>query len=51
MMMKILMYEREGRGRLKEFWSNPKNFEDYGLAPVSALFDALCAAAGRHRPR
>ncbi len=51
MMMKILMYEREGRGRLQEFWNNPKNFEDYGIAPVAALFDALCAAAGRPRPR
>jgi len=51
MMMKIIMYEREGRGRLQEFWNNPKNFQDYGLAPVSSLFDALCEAAGRPRPR
>lgn len=51
MMMKIVMYEREGRGRLKEFWKNPKNFEDFGLAPVSALFDAICEAAHRERPR
>ena len=51
MMMKIVMYEREGRGRLKEFWANPKNFEDYGLEPVSGFFDALCAAAGKPRPR
>jgi len=51
MMLKIAMYEREGRGRLAEFWDNPRNFNDHGLEPVSALFDAICAAAGRTRPR
>lgn len=51
MMLKILCYEREHRGRLAEFWDNPRNFEDYGVAPVSALFDAICARAGRARPR
>jgi 5'-deoxynucleotidase YfbR-like HD superfamily hydrolase len=51
MMLKIVMYEREGRGRLAEFWDNPRNFDDRGLEPVSALFDAICAAAGRSRPR
>ncbi len=51
MMVKVLMYEREGRGRLDEFWENPRNFADYGLDPVSALFDAICARAGRSRPR
>ena len=50
MMIKIIMYEREGRGRLEAFWSNPKNFEDYGVAEVSRLFDALCEEAGRTRP-
>jgi putative hydrolase of HD superfamily len=50
MMIKILCYEREGRGRLSEFWESPKNFPDYGLAPLSALFDAICKAAGRERP-
>ena len=50
MMMKITMYEREGRGRLAEFWDNSKNFADYGLKPVSDLFDAICAEAGRTRP-
>jgi len=51
MMIKILMYEREGKGRLGEFWINPKNFADFGIAPVSDLFDAICAEAGRERPR
>ncbi len=50
MMVKILMYEREGRGRLAEFWLNPKNFADYGLKPVSDLFDAICAESGHVRP-
>lgn len=51
MMIKILMYEREGKGRLKEFWFNPKNFNDFGLKIVSDLFDAICEEAGHPRPR
>lgn len=51
MMIKVWMYEREGRGRTHEFWQNPKNFQDYGCAPVSRLFDAICEAAGKPRPR
>lgn len=51
MMVKVLYYEREHRGRLGEFWQNPKNFRDYGCGPVSDLFDAICAAAGKARPR
>jgi putative hydrolase of HD superfamily len=51
MMLKIIMYEREGRGRLQEFWANPKNFADYGCKQVSDLFDAICAGVGRPRPR
>ena len=50
MMLKVLSYEQERRGRLKEFWANPKNFRDYGVEAVSALFDAICASAGRPRP-
>jgi len=50
MMIKIIMYEREGRGRLHQFWFNPKNFADYGIKPVSDLFDAICAEAGQKRP-
>ena len=51
MMMKVLMYEREGRGRLEAFWMNSKNFEDHGVDEVSGLFDAICEEAGRPRPR
>lgn len=51
MMIKIVMYQLEGRGRLKEFWANPKNFDDFGIEPVSRLFDAICQWAGKPRPR
>jgi putative hydrolase of HD superfamily len=51
MMLKVLCYERERRGCLDEFWANPKNFNDFGIVEVGALFDAICAAAGKPRPR
>lgn len=51
MMIKIVMYIREGRGRLTEFWQNPKNFNDFGIEPVSRLFDHICEQAGMERPR
>ncbi|MFP4500960.1 MAG: HD domain-containing protein [Candidatus Hydrogenedentota bacterium] len=50
MMIKILCYQREHRGALDEFWANPANFKDYGIGPVSELFEALCQRAGRSRP-
>ena len=50
MMIKVWCYDQERRGCLDEFWTNPKNFVDYGIAPVSALFDAICARADRPRP-
>jgi putative hydrolase of HD superfamily len=51
MMLKILCYEREHRGCLDEFWDNPRNFDDYGIEPVSSLFDTICAKAGKARPK
>jgi len=51
MMVKIWMYQREQRGRLHEFWLNPKNFNDFGVEPVNRLFDAICERAGISRPR
>ena len=51
MMIKILCYEREHRGRLAEFWTNPKNFNDYGIEALSVLFDTICVRAGKVRPR
>lgn len=51
MMLKASVYERQGRGRLDEFWSNAKAFDARGLAAADALFDAICRSAGRERPR
>jgi putative hydrolase of HD superfamily len=50
MMAKIVIYEKEGRGRFEEFWHNPKNFDDFGLDCVSKLFDRICDVANRTRP-
>ncbi len=50
LILKVLFYERERSGYLEEFWTGAGNFRDYGIAGVSALFDALCARAGRVRP-
>jgi hypothetical protein len=51
MMIKVGCYEREHRGCLDEFWANPKNFADFDIEVVSELFDAICARAGKVRPR
>jgi putative hydrolase of HD superfamily len=51
MMIKVLCYEREHRGYLEEFWKNPKNFADYDVDIVRTLFDAICARAGRTKPK
>lgn len=51
MMIKVVCYEREHRGHLEEFWTNPKNFNAFGVVEVDELFDAICARAGRTRPR
>lgn len=50
MMLKVIMYEREHRGRLDEFWQNPGNFNDFGLEQVAVFFDAICQRAGRVKP-
>lgn len=50
MMIRVAMYGREGRGWLDDFWENPANFDDYGLEPIRALFDAICRNADRERP-
>lgn len=43
MMIKVLSYERQQRGHLAEFWSNPKNLDDRGIAVARELFAALAA--------
>jgi putative hydrolase of HD superfamily len=51
MMIKVLAYERTGRGNLEEFWQNPKNFRDMGLDVANAIYDRICQRAGRERPQ
>ena len=51
MMIKALIYERQKRGHLEEFWANPKNFRDMGLPLAERLYDRICERAGRTRPR
>ena len=51
MMIKVINYEREQRGGLEEFWHNAKNFNAFGVVEVDELFEAICARAGRVRPR
>lgn len=50
MMVKVLCYEAEGRGRLEEFWRNPGNFDDGGFSFIRELYEAVSAAAGREPP-
>ena len=51
MMIKVLVYESQQRGRLAEFWENPKNFRDYDVELARLAFDRVCERAGRARPR
>ena len=41
LMIKATAYERWGATGLGEFWDNPDNFPDGGLAPVAELFAEL----------
>lgn len=50
MMIKVLAYERAGRGHLEQFWQNPDNFNDAGFDVARDVFDAICRRAGRRRP-
>jgi putative hydrolases of HD superfamily len=50
MMIKVLCYEREGRGRLEDFWEKGRTFADYGLEPVRLLFAEIARLAGRALP-
>ncbi len=51
MMIKILCYEREGRGNLEEFWNHRHNFPDFDLPVLKALFNAIAQRARRNVPR
>lgn len=50
MMIKVLVYERQRGAMLEDFWHNPKNFDDRGVAAAGEVFDAICEQAGRPRP-
>ena len=50
MMVKLHTYECQGRGELSEFWANPNNFRDEGLAPARAVYTALCRRADKVLP-
>ncbi len=43
MMTKALLYERQGRGDLREFWLNGKNFQARGIALANEVFEHLKA--------
>lgn len=51
MMIKALIYERQQRGNLAEFWANPKNFDPRGVPLAREVFDAIAVRAGRTVPR
>jgi putative hydrolases of HD superfamily len=51
LMIKAVVYERQGRGQLDELWSNPKNFDDRGVAVAREVFAALAEATGRQLPQ
>lgn len=50
MMLKATIYQEQGWTGVEEFWVNPDNFPDTGLAPVRALQEALARRAGRSLP-
>jgi putative hydrolase of HD superfamily len=51
MMIKALIYARQQRGDLAEFWAHPKNFDDRGVVIAREVFAAIAARAGREVPR
>ena len=47
MMAKLRVYERQHRGRLDEFWANPKNERAMGFPFVERVFREIRTRAGR----
>lgn len=41
LMLKVMVYERWGEGRLAEFWDHPDNFPDGGFPAVREVFEEL----------
>lgn len=50
MMIKVLCYNRENRGRLDEFWDHKRNFPDFGMPVLVELFEEIAKQAGRTPP-
>jgi len=50
MMIKVMCYEREGRGRLDDFWNHMHNFRDFGIPALQSIFNAIADRAGRVIP-
>lgn len=50
MMVKVLVYEERRGAHLDEFWANPKNFRDMGLAIAREIYAAICRRASRPLP-
>ena len=50
MMTKALIYGEARRGKLDEFWANPKNFRDMGLPLAKRIYLRLRERAGRSEP-
>ncbi len=46
LMVKVSVYQRQGRGALAEFWLNPANLPGAEFASVRAMFEALRARFG-----
>jgi len=46
LMIKVSVYQRQGRGALAEFWRNPANFPDAEFGAVRELFEELRARFG-----
>lgn len=47
MMVKLRIYEKQQRGRLDEFWANPKNERTMGFEFVEAVYAEIRRRAGR----
>ena len=50
LMIKVLCYEEEGRGRLDDFWNYRHNFPHFDMPALKNLFEAIARKAGRTTP-
>ena len=50
MMIRVLCYGAEGRGRLDDFWNHHRNFPDYGIPALKNLFEEITKRVNRRPP-